>query len=84
MPKITVRCPCGATVVYDNPMTGGMNVGHFQDATGWYNWQDNFTCASICVCPECRDKVFALAEGIVDVVQTPYVSLTSILQWKDD
>lgn len=78
--KQTLQCPCGATVVYDNPMTGAMNVGHFLTATGWYSWHNNFTFGSVLVCPECRAKVNALAKEIVDIVKTPYISLNSILQ----
>jgi len=81
MPSRTVvTCPCGATVEYDNPNVGAVNVGHFEKATGWVGTHDMITQESIWVCPECKAKTLANVRQIVELFGTPYISLAPFLR----
>jgi hypothetical protein len=76
---ITFKCPCGETIVYENPMYGCLNLGDCKRATGWHPYITS-DCANIWVCPTCADRAAALAAQIVELIGTERVTLQFILR----
>jgi len=77
--QVTVRCHCGATVVYNNPNVGCTNIGHFEKATGWFTAMDRMTQAGLWICPECTGKMQKHARAILDILGTGDVSVIYLL-----
>lgn len=76
--RLPITCHCGESIVYDNPMKGAVNIGHFQKTTGWVSLMRVDTCAGISVCPDCYAKIEAHAIGITQILGTSYIHLTAI------
>jgi hypothetical protein len=75
---VTLRCPCGATVDYENTMRGAVNVGDVKRATGWSVIYDAMT-ASVWVCPTCAAAAVIHARALVGILHSEYVNLSSVL-----
>lgn len=78
--KRRFTCPCGATTVYDNPCRGVVNVGHFQQETGWHCLHNTYTFDGIWICPDCMEKARQYAKAIAELVGTPDVSVSSFVK----
>jgi len=76
----TIKCHCGATVEYDNPSTGSINIGHFQHLTGWKVVWNTFNSGSLSTCPKCLAKAQSVARELTTIFGTSYISVTSILK----
>lgn len=77
----TLKCPCGKTTEYDNPSSGGYNLGHCQRTTGW---RALFIADGglAWVCPDCAKSAVFFAEYLRDLLGTEDTSLSSILSLK--
>lgn len=75
---VTLTCPCGATVDYENTQCGAINVGDCRRATGWFCLYDSMM-SSIWVCPDCAANAHAHAKAIVEILGSEYANLSSIL-----
>lgn len=71
-------CPCGKIVDYDNPNIGAINVGHFQQQTGWQALYDTFTYSPLWLCPICAKKAFGLAKELESVLGTDNINISSV------
>ena len=81
--QVTVRCRCGATVVYNNPNVGCTNIGHFERTTGWFTAMDRMTQASLWICPGCTFEMRRHARAILEILGTGDVSVTQLLPFKE-
>jgi len=79
----TFTCHCGALVDYDNPQRGCVNVGHFQKATGWFSFFNNYTQGSIWACPKCAEAALEHVEAIAAIFGTTCISLPAIIRLRD-
>lgn len=79
METITFTCPCGASINYENPMQGAVNIGHFKKMTGWFSLFNSFTYDSIWTCPKCAKAALEHADAIVAILGTEYADLPAIL-----
>jgi hypothetical protein len=77
--QLTLTCPCGESVVYENPMCGALNLGDCRRQTGWHPYI-TLDCANVWVCPTCADRAAALAAQIVELIGTERVTLNFILR----
>jgi len=75
---VTLTCPCGATVDYENTLQGAINIGDFRRATGWFSIYDS-RMVSIWTCPACAAAALEHAKAIVDILGSKHVSLASIV-----
>jgi hypothetical protein len=82
-PKIleTYTCPCGATVNYENPCRGAVNLADFRLSTGWCCIFDSMV-TSIWTCPTCAAAAREHAEAILEILGSEYVNLSSLLSIK--
>jgi hypothetical protein len=74
-----ITCNCGNAIYYSNPCEGCVNVGHFQQETGWAHHINLYDYTAIWMCPDCQQKVAEAARLIVQVVGHPDISLRSIV-----
>lgn len=75
---ITLTCPCGATIDYENTCQGAINIGDFRRATGWFSIYDSLL-SSIWTCPRCATVALVHAKAIVTILGSEHVNLSSIL-----
>lgn len=75
---VTLTCPCGATVDYENTQRGTINVGDFRRATGWFSIYDSWM-SSIWTCPTCAAAALEHAKAIEKILGSEHVSLSSLL-----
>lgn len=75
---VTLRCPCGATVDYENTCCGAINIGDFERATGWFSIYDSRP-SSIWTCPTCAVAALVHAKALAKIFDSEFVNLASIL-----
>lgn len=75
---VTLTCPCGATVDYENTMRGAVNVGDVKRSTGWFSIYDAMQSA-IWTCPTCAAAALGHAKALVEILGSEYANLPSIL-----
>lgn len=79
MEKIELKCHCGKSATFENPMKGAFNVGEAVNQTGFLYVILN-DGDSTWLCPTCATKAKQLAKELLEVVGTDQFYFRSFLQ----